>query len=40
MEQLGAVVTRGDETHIGGPQNLQPMQTIDMQAMPDAALTL
>lgn len=40
MEQLGAVVTRGDNTHISGPQNLQPMRSIDMQAMPDAALTL
>jgi 3-phosphoshikimate 1-carboxyvinyltransferase len=40
MEQLGAEVTRGDETHISGPENIKPLPKIDMQSMPDAALTL
>ena len=40
MEQLGATVERGDNTAISGPAMLAELPKIDMQAMPDAALTL
>lgn len=40
MEQLGAVVKRGASTRISGPEALTELPNIDMQAMPDAALTL
>ncbi len=41
MEQLGASVERhGSRTRIRGPGTLQPLERIDMNSMPDAALTL
>ena len=40
MEQLGATVTRGGQTHVMGPATMTSLPSIDMQAMPDAALTL
>jgi 3-phosphoshikimate 1-carboxyvinyltransferase len=40
MEKLGATVKRGKETRISGPEKILGLTTIDMQTMPDAALTL
>ena len=41
MQQLGARVERTDNTtRIVGPEHLQPLAEIDMNPMPDAALTL
>ena len=40
MEKLGATVKRGNETRISGPEKILGLTTIDMQTMPDAALTL
>lgn len=40
MEALGATIERQGMTRITGPENLTPLKTIDMQEMPDVALTL
>jgi 3-phosphoshikimate 1-carboxyvinyltransferase len=40
MEALGATVERSGHTRIVGPAKLSPLQEVNMQAMPDAALTL
>jgi 3-phosphoshikimate 1-carboxyvinyltransferase len=40
MEALGANVERQGRTRIVGPSQLTPLAQIDMQTMPDAALTL
>jgi 3-phosphoshikimate 1-carboxyvinyltransferase len=40
MERLGATVKRGKETRISGPEKILGLTTIDLQTMPDAALTL
>lgn len=40
MERLGASVQREGQTRIEGPQSLTPLTLIDMQSMPDVALTL
>ena len=40
MEKLGASVERGTTTRITGPAQLSDLPSIDMQTMPDAALTL
>lgn len=40
MEALGATVERQAMTCITGPQQLEPLTSIDMQDMPDVALTL
>jgi 3-phosphoshikimate 1-carboxyvinyltransferase len=40
MEALGATVERTGHTRIKGPARLRPLRQVDMQAMPDAALTL
>lgn len=40
MEALGAKIEREGHTRIVGPSQLTPLPEVDMQAMPDAALTL
>lgn len=40
MESLGSSIERHSQTHITGPQKLLPLRRIDMQEMPDVALTL
>ena len=40
MELLGATVDRQGMTRICGPKELSPLPHIDMQEMPDVALTL
>ena len=40
MEALGSAVERQGRTRITGPESLTPLSTIDMQEMPDVALTL
>lgn len=40
MEALGAKVERQGHTRIVGPSQLTPLTQVDMQTMPDAALTL
>lgn len=40
MESLGATVERKGMTRIRGPEQLSPLTRIDMQEMPDVALTL
>jgi 3-phosphoshikimate 1-carboxyvinyltransferase len=40
MEALGATIDRQGATRITGPSNLAPLDSIDMQEMPDVALTL
>ena len=40
MEALGAKVERQGHTRIVGPSQLMPLAQVDMQTMPDAALTL
>jgi 3-phosphoshikimate 1-carboxyvinyltransferase len=40
MESLGAKVERQGRTRIVGPSQLMPLPNVDMQTMPDAALTL
>ena len=40
LESLGASVEREGHTRICGPQKLFPMHQVDMQSMPDVALTL
>jgi 3-phosphoshikimate 1-carboxyvinyltransferase len=40
MEALGSTVERQGKTRISGPETLSPLSVIDMQEMPDVALTL
>ena len=40
MESLGSSIERHSQTRITGPQKLLPLRRIDMQEMPDVALTL
>ena len=40
MELLGATIDRQGMTRISGPEQLCPLSQIDMQEMPDVALTL
>ena len=40
MESLGSSIERHSQTRITGPQKLLPLSRIDMQEMPDVALTL
>ncbi|MDB2415881.1 3-phosphoshikimate 1-carboxyvinyltransferase [Pseudomonadales bacterium] len=40
MEALGSTVERQGRTRISGPGTLSPLSVIDMQEMPDVALTL
>jgi 3-phosphoshikimate 1-carboxyvinyltransferase len=40
MEALGSTVERQGMTRITGPEKLTPLNNIDMQEMPDVALTL
>jgi 3-phosphoshikimate 1-carboxyvinyltransferase len=40
MEGLGAKISRAGSTCIQGPEQLEPLAQINMQTMPDVALTL
>ena len=40
LERMGCVVSRGDELTVTGPPQLRPLGDIDLNALPDAAMTV
>jgi 3-phosphoshikimate 1-carboxyvinyltransferase len=40
LERMGCTVTRGEHLRLTGPTHLQPLGEIDLNALPDAAMTV
>lgn len=40
LERMGCTVSRGTQLHVTGPAVLRPLGTIDLNALPDAAMTV
>jgi 3-phosphoshikimate 1-carboxyvinyltransferase len=40
LERMGCTVTRRQGWHVAGPQQLRPLGDIDLNALPDAAMTV
>lgn len=40
LERMGCTVSRGARLHVTGPTQLQPLGAIDLNALPDAAMTV
>ena len=40
LTQMGCTVSRGDTIRVQGPPRLQPLGEIDLNALPDAAMTV
>jgi 3-phosphoshikimate 1-carboxyvinyltransferase len=40
LERMGCTVSRGEHLQVTGPTQLRPLGTIDLNALPDAAMTV
>lgn len=40
LERMGCTVSRGSQLAVTGPTHLQPLGTVDLNALPDAAMTV
>jgi 3-phosphoshikimate 1-carboxyvinyltransferase len=40
LERMGCTVSRGERLQVTGPAQLRPLGTIDLNALPDAAMTV
>ena len=40
LERMGCTVSRGERLQVRGPTQLRPLGTIDLNALPDAAMTV
>jgi 3-phosphoshikimate 1-carboxyvinyltransferase len=40
LERMGCTVSRGERLQVTGPTQLRPLGTIDLNALPDAAMTV